>query len=271
MMASEVLYSGVSLDAPEVHGSPCGSVVVFTRHSPAKNTVNEDALAVIPAGDNAVVLAVADGLGGLPSGNIAAGLVIESLVQRIRGAGEGALREAILDAIEQANQEILSLGTGTATTLALVEIQGRLVRSYHVGDAGVLVTGQRGRRKLQTVPHSPTGYAQEAGLIEEHEALAHGERNLVSNVVGSHELRIEIGPLVRMSPRDTVLVASDGLFDNFLSEELVNHVRCGNLEAEAGILVAEAGSRMAGKPGAPVSGHPDDLSFIVFRPELAGR
>lgn len=243
-----------------------GSVALFTRRSPQKETFNEDSVVLIPAPGDAIVLAVADGLGGLPAGNTASAIAVEMLDNSVRSADAGSLREAVLDGIELANREILDLGTGAATTLAVVEIRGDILRSYHVGDAGVLVTGQRGRRRLQTVPHSPTGYAQEAGLINEAEALDHKERNLVSNVVGSHDLRIEIGSLLRIAPRDTVLVASDGLLDNFLSEEIVEIIRCGKLQLAADTLAIEALSRMEGTEPENVGGHPDDLSFILYRP-----
>ena len=45
------------------------------------------------------------------------------------------LRGAILNGIEAANRSIRELGCGAATTLALVEIQDRTIRPYHVGDS----------------------------------------------------------------------------------------------------------------------------------------
>ena len=260
------VYTGTSMESPCVLDVLGGSVAAFTRHSPQKETVNEDSVAVIPTSGDAIVLAVADGLGGLPAGDTASAIAIESLANSVGSADANSLREAILNGIELANREILDLGTGAATTLAIVEIRSNILRSYHVGDAGVLVTGQRGRRRMQTVPHSPTGYAQEAGLINEAEALDHKERNLVSNVVGSHDLRIEIGSLLRIAPRDTVIIASDGLLDNFLSDEIIGYVRCGKLHLAANTLAIETLSRMDGSEPENVGGHPDDISFILYRP-----
>lgn len=254
------------MDSPCILDINGGSIAVFTRRRPHKETVNEDSVAVIPAPGDAIILAVADGLGGLPAGHTASAIAVDSLANSIQSADPNSLREAILDGIELANREILDLGTGAATTLAIVEIRSNILRNYHIGDAGVLVTGQRGRRRLQTVPHSPTGYAQEAGLIDEAEALDHKERNLVSNVVGSHDLRIEIGSLLRIAPRDTVIVASDGLLDNFLSEEIIEHVRCGKLHLAATTLAVETLSRMERDESGHTGGHPDDISFILYRP-----
>lgn len=70
-----------------------------------------------------------------------------------------ALREAILDGIEQANQIVMDLCSGCGTTIAAVEITNQDVRPYHIGDSEILVTGQRGKIKFQSISHSPVGYA----------------------------------------------------------------------------------------------------------------
>ena len=121
-----------------------------------------------------------------------------------------SLRAAILDGLERANQRVLELGIGAATTLAVAEIAGTTLRPYHVGDSSILVVGQRGKMKLQTMLHSPTGYAVEAGLLDEADALHHEERHLISNMVGAVDMRIEVGSAIRLALRDTVLLATDG-------------------------------------------------------------
>ena len=174
------------------------------------------------------------------------------------------LRAAILNGIEAANQAVRELGTGAATTLALVEIQDRTIRTYHVGDSEILVTGQRGKVKLQTIPHSPIGYAVEAGLMEEEEAIHHEARHVISNVIGSDQMRIEMGPPTEMAPRDTLLLASDGLFDNLFPDEIVEAIRSGPLDNSIGSLVEAAQGRMATSGGTAPS-KPDDLTVIAFR------
>src|SRR5690606_2144872 len=109
------------------------------------------------------------------------------------------------------------------------EIQNGVIRPYHVGDSAILLTGQRGKLKMQTIAHSPIGYAVEAGLMREEEAIHHEERHVISNVIGSDQMRIEIGPPVEMARRDTLVLASDGLLDNLLPSEIVGYVRSGPL------------------------------------------
>jgi serine/threonine protein phosphatase PrpC len=268
------VYTGVTLDKPVIKELEAGTAAVFLKRAPYKQDygdINQDAAAIIPADGNTVVLVIADGMGGAPDGDIAARLAIESLLTNLQHTNDTGLRDAILNGIETANKAILKLENGAATTLAIVEINGNRMRSYHIGDSGIIVTGQRGRLKLQTTAHSPTGYAVEAGFIDEAEALAHTDRNIVSNVVGSHDLRIEIGPVIKLAPRDSVIVASDGLFDNMLSEEIIQHVRCGDLLTSANSLASLCDTRMQGHLRDATSGHPDDLSFILFRPRKNSR
>jgi serine/threonine protein phosphatase PrpC len=174
------------------------------------------------------------------------------------------LRGAILDGVEDGNEAVRSLGIGAATTLVVAEIAGTTLRPYHVGDSAMLVVGQRGKLKLQTVPHSPVGYALESGLLEEEEALHHHERHLISNMVGSAEMRIEVGSPIRLAARDTVLLATDGLLDNLSLQELVDGIRTGPLAKVVQELARTCGQRMR-EPAAGQPSKPDDATFLLFR------
>lgn len=261
------------MDGAEIVPFAGGRAAVFTARSPGKASPNEDAVALVGVSADHGVLAVADGAGGLPSGERASRLALEVLASAIQeaaasrpDAGNGApgLSTSIVDAIGVANQRILEAGGG-ATTLAAAEVVQGVVRAYHVGDSTILLSGQRGRLKLQTVAHSPVGYAVESGMLGEEEAMVHEDRHLVSNLLGSADMRIEIGSAVTLARRDTLLIASDGLSDNVYSAEIVECVRKGPLERAASELCAISQRRM-GKLDEGHPSKPDDLSFIVFRP-----
>ena len=113
-----------------------GSLVAYTCRAPDKETGNEDSVAAIPYGPDAVVLAIADGAGGLPGGRRASRTAIHSLKSSLETAQSETmlLRTAILDGIETANNAVLALGNGSATTLTIVTIEGHIARSYQVGD-----------------------------------------------------------------------------------------------------------------------------------------
>jgi serine/threonine protein phosphatase PrpC len=242
-----------------------GQAAVFSAGRD-EQTQNEDAAAVIEVNGSTGVLVVADGLGGSAAGEKAACLAVQHVVASIRQAptDEPDLRTAILNGIDNANRGVGELGIGAATTLAIAEIQGRSVRAYHVGDSMILLVGQRGKRKLQTVSHSPVGYALESGLLDEGEAMHHAQRHLVSNVIGTPDMRIEVGSTIEMAPFDTLLLASDGLLDNLHTDEIVERIRKGPLARVTRRLAEDCRRRMySAEEGQPSK--PDDLTFVVFR------
>lgn len=255
-----------------------GESCYYSHRSPDKDTPNEDSLALFPVNDHISVLVVADGVGGRQGGEDASRIVIESFQQCLReferqqhrmgsvqrSTEAVALRTTILNAIESANEKIIKLGTGAATTLAVAEIQDQTIRTYHVGDSMILLVGQRGRVKLLTVAHSPVGFALQAGLISQEEAMFHEERHIVFNVVGAPEMWIEMGSPIEMAPRDTLLLASDGLSDNLSDEEIVEAIRKGPLEAGTNLLAKRARRRM-NHPRAGIPSKADDLSVIAYR------
>lgn len=246
-----------------------GAAIAWTRPC-AHKARSEDALLVLSLDDRHAVLAVADGMGGLPGGGPAAACAIDTLaavVEREFSAGQ-ALQAAILDGIAQANAAVLAQANGSATTLVVAEVCDGRVRAYNIGDSEVIVLGQRGRLKLRTLSHSPVGFALQAGLVDQEEALHHEDRHLVSNFLGSRDMRIEVGSAVRLAPQDTVLVCSDGLVDNLRLEEITAILRCGPLDRQARRLAQSAVARMAGAPEAVPGAHPskpDDLTLVAFR------
>jgi serine/threonine protein phosphatase PrpC len=264
------LFMGADLGVVESCRVADGTACIFSHRAPNKDTGNEDSAGIIPCGPTAGVLVVADGLGGLPAGSQASEQAVRHLDAAVTGSchQDIALREAILDGIEQANSGVLALGLGAATTIAVVEIDGREVRPYHAGDSMILITGQRGRIKHQSLSHSPVAYAVEAGLVDTDEAIYHEDRHLISNMIGTGDMRVEIGPRLRLAARDTLLVASDGLFDNLQVQEIVDIIRRGPLPAAAQELARQCRDRML--EFAEDRPHkPDDLSFILFRLDSA--
>ncbi len=242
-------------------------LAVFSDRSPEREGENEDAAFIFLGAGSSLVLAVADGVGARPCAREAAQQALQCLEKNLRSIdGEEASewRGAILNSVEEANRHLLEWGLGAATTLSLMEIHREVLRSYHVGDSPMMVMGQRGVIKFQTIPHSPTGYGVEAGLLTEGEALRHAESHLVSNVLGSMAMRIELGPELKLAPRDTVLLATDGVTDNLLSAEIVDLVRKGSLETAVAQLQARCLQRME-NPKATQPSKPDDRTFLLFR------
>ncbi len=260
-----ILDGAVEPDRIEVEVAG-GSAVACTCRDPGKTTENEDTTALIPYGPGAAVLVVADGAGGLPAGKRASLTAVTRLASALQTAMDKTmlLRTAILNGIEAANEAVMALGNGSATTLTVITIEGLVARSYQIGDSEALVVGQRGAIKLQTTAHSPTGFAVEAGFLDEREALHHEDRHLVSNFLGTSDMRIDVGAGIELRPRDTVLVASDGLTDNVHLDEIVERIRKGSLADGASGLMSLATRRMT-RQSTGFPSKPDDLSLILFR------
>ena len=144
--------------------------------------------------------------------------------------------------------------------IARVTIEGLIARMYQIGDSEAIIVGQKGKLKAQTLAHSPTGFAVEAGFLDQREALHHEERHLVSNFLGANDMRIDMGTTVNLQPRDTILLASDGLTDNLRQGEIIETIRRGSLLKAGENLAAHCAERMETEEGKP-----DDMTFILFR------
>ena len=251
---------------------PQGSVCVRSLRSPDKETPNEDSAAIIEVGPDALVLAVADGVGGTPAGREASNLTLKTLSRVVaeQPPDTTSLRAPILDAVEEANRSVLELARGAATTLVIAEVIARRLRSYHVGDSELIGVGQRGRIKQRVVPHSPTGFAVEAGLLDEDEAVQHDQRHVLFNVIGTPNMRVEVGTAVQLAVHDTVLLATDGLLDNLYVDEIVDSIRRGPLPRAADRLVEKAHLRMGGEAKDQPS-KPDDLTIVLYRPRVPAK
>ncbi len=259
-----VLYLNQHMTTPQAFSGNSGEAVIFTR--PADdNPVNEDSAAVFEVSDSTWVLAVADGMGGGPRGQDASRIAINAIADQLENADPSdGLRQQILDAFESAQRAITDNAPGAATTLVVSEISAGLVRTYHAGDSGALLTGRGGKLKLKTIFHSPSGYAEESGLLTENQALMHEERHYVSNLVGSEHMSVEFTTPYPMAKFDTLVLGSDGLFDNLTVAEISDAVRTGKLSDAAVRLLGRVGRRMR-SDSQNVPSKPDDLAFILFR------
>lgn len=250
---------GADLASPMIVPFLGGDIVAFTSASPESTLGNEDALGVFEWDDQTGLLIVADGVGGLPDGAKASRQVIEALRDKPTEDGD----DQIIDRLHSVNSFLLREGIGA--TVSVFVIQDSKATSYHAGDTTSLVVGSGPKIKMETIPHSAMGKAVASGEIDEKEAMHHPMRHLVSNFVGMRGMWIEKTEAVHVEHRDTVILASDGLWDNLYRNEVVDQISDQPLEAAAKELVAIAGQRMT-LSGTSEPSKPDDLSFILYRP-----
>lgn len=256
-----------------------GTAIVFSHPSPRRldGEPNEDAIGVFDLGPDAAVLAVADGVGGHGRGEQAARVALEALTEQLHDVDveHVDLRESIMTAIEHANARLVARNPSPATTLVVATILRGQLRCYTVGDSELMVIGQRGKLKLRTIPHSPIGYARESGLLDEQSALLHDERHILSNVIGMQSMHVAATSALSLGSRDTVMLGSDGVFDNLYHDEIIELIRAGEPLAVAERLIERLRQRMAGpSPEPEIPCKPDDVAFVLFRarpPSTASR
>ena len=240
----------------------------YTQKNPGHSGPNEDSLGII-ADNRKVVLIVADGVGGSPKGEEASETAVEKV---IRGVAKNfavtrkgqKMRISILDNIESANETIIKSNTGALTTATICTIDHDFIRCFQIGDSSLLVCGQKGLLKYKALEQSPVGYALKAGFINEKQAFEHPERNLVLNLMGDRNMSVEIGPQLPFAQNDTVLIASDGIFDNFYSDELVEIIRKESMH-EVMTKLTELCQPLRDSSITSKLRKPDDISFIVCR------
>ncbi|SVC93326.1 uncharacterized protein METZ01_LOCUS346180, partial [marine metagenome] len=253
-----VLFAGRDLDEPIAFSIRDGEIALFTHASPTLSHDNEDAVGVFDWKGETVVLVVADGLGGLPRGGDASHRMVESLSQpKIKESVD-----PVVACLESVNKSLVSGNSGSGTTVSVVTIERRAIRSYHVGDSATMVIGRRGRIKFQTTPHSPVGIAEASGEFDEETAMIHPNRHVINNIIGMPDMWIDIGKPVQLADLDTVILASDGLWDNLYRGEVAGLVGNRSLMECANGIFRMAIDRMKRKPGSDF-GKPDDLSFIL--------
>lgn len=165
-----------------------------------------------------LVVAVADGLGGQPAGEVASELVVRQL-SSIGSTLDSP--EAVGDALDMCNRAVYSATEGRpelatmGTTVAGALVLADSLLMFNVGDSKVFHAGQDGLRQV-SVDDSPPP------------APGHRTTSAVTQVLGGTRGYNEITPHIEAFPvseGDRYLVCSDGLTDPVPTEEIEGLLR----------------------------------------------
>jgi protein phosphatase len=210
---------------------------------------NEDRF-LVREQDGTVLIAVADGVGGGPGGEIAAEAAVVELGDRFFGARpDHPVSERLGDAMREANTAVLraaqaSAKESAASTLVAAAVHGDEVVIANLGDSRAYLVRDGASQQL-TQDH--------AG------ALAHGITRFVGDPRGVQaDLFVEV-----LRPGDHLLLCSDGLTRHVEPAEIAATLAAKGqtLDAAADALVALANSR----------GGEDNVTVVLYAARAASR
>jgi len=175
--------------------------------------------------------AVADGMGGAASGEVASHMFCETVMEFFSLSDTQVEEDAVgaMHAIFQAaNERILNKAnsepehSGMGCTAELLKICDRLYVLGHVGDSRVYLF-RHGQLKQITKDHSLVQEQVEQGLISALEAKTHSLRHIIMRAVGINDALAVDFIKGKILTGDIFLLCSDGLSD-MVDESVIQEV-----------------------------------------------
>ena len=224
---------------------------------------NEDRIAYSYSRD-ALLMVIADGMGGHHYGEVAAQIAVQTLSDAFQRDARPRLTDPFLflqKGIMNAHCAILDyasqhrLNDVPRTTCVACVIQDDIAYWAHAGDSRLYLMRDN-RIIAQTRDHSRIRQLVDEGLITEDQAKTHPERNLIYNCLGSpRSPEIEFSRKTPLLDGDTLLLCTDGIWGVLPPDILVATLTGTNLMQAAPALMNRA-ERFAGPRG-------DNLSVVT--------
>ena len=254
---------------PSKQGRGAVTALGYETHIGMVRTSNQDSFCALlapdaPLGSDAL-LAVADGMGGRPAGDVASAMAIERLLSRLQDASQQKVmddgeRAGLLgEAMHALNRDVFQAadspetrGMGTTLTVAMVAASSLVIG--HVGDSRVYLL--RGGQLHQ--PSTDHNWAEEEirrGHLTRDAARTHPGRNMLTRAIGTAP-QVEADVLVlSLQKGDTVLLCSDGLHGLVADEEISRVLREHTPQEAAKTLVDKANQQ----------GGSDNVTVVIAR------
>lgn len=190
---------------------------------------NQDRVAYAHSSE-ALLMVLADGMGGHLHGEQAASLIIETFIESFGQYAQPRIADPkafISDIMNYAHERIMkfphdfALGGFPGSTCVTALLQDGRMYWGHAGDSRLYVL-RDGKVLTRTHDHSMVYQWVEWGIITPEEARIHPQRNQITNCLGGAEdiFYMETGEPVALRAGDVVLLGSDGLWGPFDDEEL---------------------------------------------------
>lgn len=200
----------------------------------------------------ALLLVLADGMGGHAHGEVAAELTMRHIAAAFKHEAQPRLANPdlfLFRAVGRSHgmllREARALGlteSPRTTVVACVVQEGRAYWS-HVGDSRLYLV-RKGEVLVRTRDHTLVQQLIDAGRLREEDAGSHPERNrLLQCVGGAHAPRISPTAHARLERDDIVLLCSDGLWGPLMERQIIAGLESGPLPEAIARLASLAQER----------------------------
>jgi serine/threonine protein phosphatase PrpC len=232
--------------------------------------VNQDRATWL-ATEDAVLMVVADGMGGHLQGEVAAQIAVDTLTERFRSEAKTRLADPaqfLATTLQQAHDTIVRYSAdcrilphaAPRTTCIACVVQDGQAFWAHAGDSRLYLIHSHAEgpdRVAQTRDHSIVQRMVDQGAISDAEAAIHPLRNRVFSCLGGDvPPHIDVSPAVKLQDGDLIALCTDGAWSP-LGETLVAELGRASPRTTVPRLLDSA-ERAAG-PGA------DNLTLITMR------
>ncbi|MGA2550475.1 MAG: PP2C family serine/threonine-protein phosphatase [Burkholderiaceae bacterium] len=185
---------------------------------------------------DALLLVVADGMGGHVQGEMAAQIAVQTLGANFQKQATPTLKspqrfleDSLLDAHREIHHycETNKLPESPRTTVIACVVQKGAAYWAHAGDSR-LYWMRAGEVIAQTRDHSKIQSMIQQGLVSPDEIDKHPERNKLFNCLGSPSApTVELSRKMTLKPGDTLFLCTDGLW-SVVSETMIASAFAGN-------------------------------------------
>lgn len=190
---------------------------------------NEDAGGIYYNSTNQLLAVIADGMGGHLAGDVASKMAITLIDKKWKSTKKfekpNEIEEWLLQTIQEINQSIYEHAQnnkeceGMGTTLVIVVHIDEFLTIAHIGDSRCYLLNQE-KLKQVTEDHSLVNALVQSGQITKDDAKHHPRKNVVLRALGS-QLQVDTDvKTIMIDENEKVLLATDGLTDKILDEEL---------------------------------------------------
>ncbi len=238
---------------------------IFQESRIGKRKANQDRNAYCYSRD-ALLMVIADGMGGHLHGEIAAQIAVQFITQAFQRDARPSLSDPVYflsRTLTNAHNAILDyafdkqLPEAPRTTVVACIVQDGFAHWAHAGDSRLYIL-RRGNIATRTKDHSRVQLMMDQGLLDADGAARHPSRNRIYSCLGgNHPPQVEFSKRFLLRDGDIVALCTDGLWGPLDDQTLILGLADGKVMQAVPHLLDQAESRGGDSC--------DNLSMIAMR------